>query len=128
MNTNIATASVCYGLYDRDNIIGFMAVLHQPHAAFKNMKRCSRLVILPDYQGIGLGSKFLNVIADYYKSKGFDFCIITSAKNMICALRNSCKWVMKRYSVTSPPSGKSTIDYKRETARLDCRTASFVYR
>lgn len=127
MNTEIAAASVCYGLYDKDNIIGFMAVLHQPHGKHKNIKRCSRLVILPDYQGIGLGTKFLNFIAEYYKNKHFDFTIVTSAKNMIDALRKSKNWTMIRYSVNRCSSIKSLIDYNRQTLRSECKTASFMY-
>lgn len=66
MNNDIAVSCACYGLYDEDNIIGFCAVLHQPHPINTKLKRVSRLVILPDYQGIGLGTKFLNEVAKIY--------------------------------------------------------------
>lgn len=59
----------CYGLYDNDTIIGFLAVIHQPHPKNTKLKRVSRLVILPDYQGIGLGTKFLNKIAEMYSEE-----------------------------------------------------------
>jgi GNAT superfamily N-acetyltransferase len=94
-------------------------VLSQPHGVYAKMnikmKRCSRLVILPDYQGIGLGTKFLNVIAEYYKKQGFDFSIVTSAKNMIYALRKSDKWVMIRYGVSKNSSDKSRISNRKTT-------------
>lgn len=128
MNTDLPSASVCYGLYDKNDIIGFMAVLHQPHGIHKNLKRCSRLVILPDYQGIGLGTKFLNVIAEHYKKLNYSFSIVTSAKNMISALRKSDKWAMIRYSSNVCSSNKNAIDYKRSSMRSDCKTASFMYR
>ena len=128
MNSSIAAASVCYGLYDNDNIIGFISVLHQPHGINKKLKRCSRLVILPDYQGIGLGTKFLNVIAELYKQKGFDFSIVTSAKNMITALRKSDKWIMTRYSANKCSSSKSAIDFNRKSLRSDCKTGGFRYK
>lgn len=128
MNTEIASASICYGLYDQNNIIGFMAVLHQPHGINKRLKRCSRLVILPDYQGIGLGTRFLDAIAEYYKQQGFDFSIVTSAKNMIHALRKSDKWVMTRYSVNNCASNKSAIDNHRKSMRSDCKTGGFKYK
>ena len=83
---------MCYGLYDNEKIIGFIGILHQPHPINKKIKRVSRLVILPDYQGIGLGVKFLNEIAKIYTKKGFDFSIKTSAKNLIFALKNRKEW------------------------------------
>lgn len=128
MNTDIASASVCYGLYDQENIIGFCAVLHQPHGVVKNLKRCSRLVILPDYQGIGLGTRFLNVIADYYKNKGYRFNIVTSAKNMIYALNKNDKWRMTSYKVSECFTNSSAIDFKRLSARSNCKTARFMYK
>ena len=93
------SASQCFGLYENENIIGFIAVLHQPHGINKKIKRCSRLVILPDYQGIGLGRKFLESIAKLYISQGYDLTITTTAKNLINALRKSNDWCMMRYSV-----------------------------
>lgn len=128
MNTDIASASVCYGLYDKENIIGFCAVLHQPHGVVKNLKRCSRLVILPDYQGIGLETRFLNVIADYYKNKGYRFSIVTSAKNMISALNKNDKWRIIRYGVNKCSFNKNAIDFKRSSMRSNCKTASFMYK
>ena len=118
---------MCYGLYDEDKIIGFCAVLHQPHGVTRNLKRCSRLVILPDYQGIGLGTKFLNEVAKMYVQRGWDFRIVTSAKNMIKALNKSTEWKLMRWSANKCSSNKNAIDYKRETMRNDNKTAAFKY-
>ena len=103
-------------------------MLHQPHGKNKKLKRCSRLVILPDYQGIGLGYKFLNVVADYYTGAGYDFTIVTSAKNFIHKLNSSDKWMCIRYGMNRCASSKSAIDYKRASMRNKCKTASFMYR
>lgn len=120
--------SQCYGLYDDNNIIGFLAVIHQPHGINKKIKRCTRLVILPDYQGIGLGTKFLEYIAEIYHNKGFDFSIVTSAKNLISSLKKSNKWIFIRYGINKCSSKKNSIDYKRKSMRSNCKTASFFYK
>ena len=126
MNKDLADACVCYGLYDEEKIIGFMGVLLQP-STNKNLKRVSRLVILPDYQGIGLGTKFLEFIAKEYIRLGYDFSIITSAKNLIGTLRKSDKWCMYRYSIVKDSdSKKSKIDGKIKHRK--CYTASFMYK
>lgn len=122
LSGDLSSSAMCFGFYDKDDIIGFCAVLHQPHGKIKNLKRCSRLVILPDYQGIGLGTKFLTQIADYYNSMHYEFSIVTSAKNMILALKNSKQWKMIRYSVSRCSSNKNAIDYKRKTLRSNCKT------
>ena len=104
-----------------------MGVLHQPHRNPK-IKRVSRLVILPDYQGIGLGYKFLNCVAEKYAVQGYDFSIVTSAKNLIARLAGSERWRMIRLSVNKCSSRKSAIDFRRESMRSRNKTASFFYR
>ena len=87
----------------------------------------SRLVILPDYQGIGLGTKFLNYIANMYAEKNMDFCIVTSAKNLINSLKNSNKWCMYRYDKLRQVTSKtSKIDKFRKLR--NCYTAGFMYK
>lgn len=128
MNHDLPKASVCYGVYDEGNIIAFCGVLHQPHGINKKIKRVCRLVVLPDYQGIGIGVRFLNIVAQIYIKQGFDFSIITSAKNLIQALRKRDDWVMIRYAASSCSSNKNAIDYKRPSMRSKVKTASFYYK
>lgn len=128
MNTDLPSAARCYGLYDKDIIVGFIAVLHQPHGQNKRIKRVCRLVILPDYQGIGLGTKLLNFVAKLYVQENYDFSIVTSARNLISALNASNDWVLARYGVNRNDNTKSKIDCNRKSMRTRCKTASFFYK
>lgn len=83
---------------------------------------CSRLVILPDYQGIGLGIRFLTKIAEVYKNMGFVFHIVTSAKNMIIGLNKNPKWRFSQYMVHKNEKGKLA---GRKSLRLKNKTATF---
>ena len=87
---------------------------------------CSRLVILPDYQGIGLGIKFLTIIAEKYKKMGFEFDIVTSAKNMIMGLSKNKKWRFARYSVNN--GIQQGIVSMNKTVRKNNKTATFRLR
>ena len=102
-------------------------MLHQPHGKNKKIKRVSRLVILPDYQGIGLGTKFLDIVAQHYSDLGFDFTIVTSARNMIHALNNSDKWVMTRWNKERCDNKNSKIDYMRPSIRK-VKTGAFKWK
>ena len=83
--------------------------------------------MLPDYQGIGLGSKFLDIVAKHYHDEGYDFSIVTSARNFIFKLSKNPNWAMIRLGVNKCSSDKSAIDYKRTSMRSNCKTASFFY-
>ena len=102
-----------------------MAVMTFPHPIRKNTKRCSRLVVLPDYQGVGIGGRFLNEIAEYYNKCGYSFLIMTSAKNLIMKLHNDPNWKMKRIGCSGTSTG--TLKNKRQSDRKNVKTASFEY-
>lgn len=85
-------------------------------------------MILPDYQGIGLGYKFLTIVAQYYERIGFEFSIVTSAKNLIVKLAKSDQWTMTALDVTKPSTKRNAIDYKRESMRKKSKTGRFKYK
>lgn len=129
MSTELHQGAVCYGCYDGENIIGFIGILHFPHPRNKKIKTVSRLCVLPDYQGIGIGRKFLNEIAKIYVGEGYDFKITTSAKNLIAALRKDKNWVMGRYGVSKPTTTKNkNCEKMTNTGRFNCKTASFYFK
>ncbi len=68
LNQSIGAAGIrCYTAIYQDKPIAFIAVVHTRMKA--NYFRVSRLVVLPDYQGIGVGKKLLNFIAELYTSQ-----------------------------------------------------------
>jgi ABC-type lipoprotein export system ATPase subunit/GNAT superfamily N-acetyltransferase len=84
-----------------DEVAGFISILHFPHPKVKNMKKVHRLVILPDYQGAGIGLRLLNEIGNIYKHEQQRFNIMTSAPSLIFALKKSNKWDCVRYGRVS---------------------------
>jgi len=66
-------AARCFALKFEENIIGFIAVLPLPSGTVKNAYRSHRTVILPDYQGMGLGVKFSNAVAQLYINAGYRY-------------------------------------------------------
>jgi len=53
--------------------VGINAVIPQPSGHFKNGVRESRIVILPEYQGLGLGYKLSEFTAAIYKNAGYRY-------------------------------------------------------
>lgn len=82
--------------------------------------------MLPDYQGIGIGRKFLNVVAKKYRDMGFDFSIVTSAKNLINALRKDPLWTCIRYGKTQKSA--TGLQNMKKTIRNNVKTGSFFFR
>lgn len=105
-------------------MIAWCSVLHFPHPKIKNMKKIHRIVVLPDYQGIGIGNIFLNEIAQIYKEQKQRTTITTSTPVFINSLQNSNKWIM-----TQKPC-RRFITCKTSTVKMskgDRLIASFEY-
>jgi ABC-type polar amino acid transport system ATPase subunit/GNAT superfamily N-acetyltransferase len=79
-----------------DEIAGFLSVLHLPNKD-PRIKKVHRLVILPDYQGAGLGIKFLNEVGKVYKNEKWRYTITTSAPSLIYTLKKSINWRCNSY-------------------------------
>jgi len=109
-----------------NEIAGFISVFHFPHPKSKIIKQVHRLVILPDYQGVGIGLKLLNEIGYIYKNEKWRYTIITSAPSLINALKKSENWVCRSYG-RKPPQKINTGNpiSTRKTDSSTRITASF---
>lgn len=87
-HNNAANVYICY---INDNPAGFISAQAQP-GLVKNAWRCHRLVVLPEYQGIGIGLRMLNDIAKLYTDNGKIFRIVTSAPSLLKALDRHENW------------------------------------
>lgn len=82
------------GLLNGETLVCHTGVLHA--AMKKGKKRVHRLVTLPSYQGIGIGMKFINFIADLYDRMGFKFNLITTTPALRFSLERSDQWRLRR--------------------------------
>ena len=93
LNGSLPAAARCYVAIYQDKPIAFIAVVHTHMRA--NYYRVSRLVVLPDYQGIGIGKRLLNFIAELYTSQvNLPFYLVTSNPQLVHG--NLGNWKIKR--------------------------------
>ena len=97
----------CYCTVYQNRPIAFIAVVHIHMRA--RYYRVSRLVVLPDYQGIGVGKRLLNFIAELYTSQTkVPFYILTSNPQIIRG--NMANWKITRYGHASKGRGDTRIN------------------
>lgn len=138
MSADISRSAICFELINsKSEPVGFIAYINQParkrYYGKKLLKRIHRLVILPDYQGIGLGTKLVTFLAEYLKQQKLECSINTTAKNLIHSLAKSPKWALHSYTSMNVPARFGTsrghVNYtKRVSARIGVRKASFLYK
>ena len=78
-----------------------------------NAYRATRLVVMPEWQGAGVGTKFLETICEYHKN-GFGRCgkklptlFHTSHPQLVGFLNYSKKWVLKSQQLFGGNKAKS---------------------
>lgn len=89
-------------------------------------KRIHRIVIHPDWQGIGLGRLFATHIA-HLENADYDVFLQTSNPSMKNALIHFDNWVMTRNGRCSPIGVKTALKSLSSSFR-HVKTASFVIR
>lgn len=101
-----------------NSIAGFISVIHFPHPSVNNMKKIHRLVVLPDYQGIGIGGIFLNKISEIIINENNRVSITTSAPQLIFQLKKSPQWRCTHIGRNAPHGGLNGKGHKGSSDRL----------
>lgn len=71
----------------------FIAILPMPSGTIQNAYRISRIVVLPDFQGLGIGIKLLNYFGSMYKKDNKSLYIKTSNPSLFNGMsRNVHNW------------------------------------
>ena len=112
-------AAQCFVAYYCSMPVAFMSYLHFQNRWLKKTKKGHRLVVLPDYQGIGVGSKLIEYIVSCVKAVGFDFIGRTAqpAVNHYRAKSNQWKCISKP-GISVNRGGKGKVGTVMHTGRL----------
>lgn len=110
-----------------DKPVAFCAVGMFPHPV-SPMYKISRVVVLPDYQGIGLAKKLLKIVGNYYLNKKYPLSITTSVKNFARSLAKSDDWITIHAGMVRRVSKSSTCKRLEESNSVNRNTYSFVYK
>jgi GNAT superfamily N-acetyltransferase len=98
-----------------------------PHPKVRDVQRISRLVVRPDYQGLGLGAYgFAEALAKICKACGFRMSIGTSHPGLIRPWARSPLWRMTKGPDFGTKQGRTTTltGMMKTTTR---RVAHFMY-
>ena len=92
LSDNLNKAAKCFVFLWNDKPIGFVAILPFPGVGDSKTRRISRVVVLPDFQGLGLGKKIVNYISSLYFKEKHQMYIRTMNPALGIALDNDENW------------------------------------
>lgn len=102
LDSNLHKGAKCYVGIINNQICAFIAILPFPHPKVRNMRRVHRLVVLPDYQGIGLGIRLMEFVGKIYLNIKKRFSIVTSTPALMHSLKDNKNWICKSISRKGP--------------------------
>lgn len=107
LSEDLNKASINYVITQNDKPIAFLAILPFPGVGDPKTRRISRIVVLPDYQGLGLGKKIVNYISSLYWKEGHQMYIRTMNPALGIALDNDTNWTQTAGHLKVPPKDTS---------------------
>lgn len=93
----------------------------------KGFKQVHRLVVLPDYQGIGIGTKFITFISSIYAKSGLTMKLITTTPAIRFALDKSDNWTMTRSGKVQPNGNKKYLTHFSNFESSNRITYTYLY-
>ena len=109
LSADLNNSSRCFIGTWNDEPIAFGAAIAMPSGSIKNAWRGHRTVVLPDYQGLGIGVRFSDAIAEMFVENGYRYFSRTAHPRMGEYRMNSPHW---------RPTSKNKINRKDHAKRL----------
>lgn len=83
------------------------------------------MVVLPDFQGTGIGTAFISWVGEYYKKQKMRLHVISSSPPMAYSLLKSKSWRLVRKGRIGKQAGIHKNEYKESVNRI---TYTFEYK
>jgi len=109
LSQDLNKASKCFLVTWNDIPVAFNATMSFPHPTVKNAWRASRTVVLPDYQGMGIGSWLSDYIGSLVKVENGRFFSKTTHPAMISYRLKSKNWKETTHSRKARKSSNESM-------------------
>jgi len=120
LSEDLNASAQCYVLLWNDKPIAFLAILPFPGVGDAKTRRISRVVVLPDFQGLGLGKQIVNYISALYYKEDHQMYIRTMNPALGIALEKDQNWVTT--------AGHKRVPLKDTSGRKIIERASYSFK
>lgn len=127
LSGELHVAAKCVGAFVGDECVGFLAHYRFPHPRAKNIRVIHRLVVLPDYQGLGIGRALSEQVGQLLAADGDRLRITTAHPAVIHGLRASPRWEESKTANAPSRSKKPKRLVKQHASARKLATRAFEY-
>jgi ABC-type lipoprotein export system ATPase subunit/GNAT superfamily N-acetyltransferase len=94
LSSSLNPSARCFAAYVDGRPVAFASYMHFPHATAKNIKVSHRVVVLPDWQGLGIAGRLSEWLGQSLHQQGFRFRATTAHPARIAYYARSPRWRM----------------------------------
>lgn len=96
LTADLHRSARCFCLFVGDWPAAFAGMLHRPHALVDDIMGCSRLVTLPDWQGLGLAMALIDTCGSAYRAVGKRLHTYPAHPALIRTFDRSKNWKLEK--------------------------------
>ena len=126
LSADFNKAAEMFLIYWGDTLVAMNSVLPMPCGTSKYSYRSHRLVVLPDFQGLGIGTKINEFFGKYYVDKGLKYFMRTTHVRLKRNMEGDALW---KATASNGKLRKNVNDNNHSTIKYDDKriAASFEY-
>lgn len=131
MAADLNASARCFLLDVDGRTAAFAATLNFPHAARRDIRRVHRVVVLPDWQGLGLGMILIDRLGGGYRAIGQELRLGTRSVTFARSLARSPRWTLVCRGALNAGNARSRVGKRKHEigtfgGRLGVTTYRFV--
>lgn len=122
-------AAQCFAGYVDGRPVAFASYIHFPHPRAKNIKTSHRVVVLPDWQGLGIAGRMSDWLGQRLAEDGYRFRETSAHPARIAYMARSPRWRLdaQRKTFTMSTTGAAQLRRNQlDPRRLSLRTFEYV--
>ncbi len=130
LSSDLHQSARCFAAYVDGHPVAFASYMHFPHPRAKNIKVSHRVVVLPDWQGLGIAGRISEWLGQSLHEQGFRFRATTAHPARIAYYARSPRWRMETARKTALGGTRTNTAHLRarqaDPRRLATRTFEYV--
>jgi ABC-type lipoprotein export system ATPase subunit len=125
LSASLHNAAHCVGGFVDDEMVAFSSWIPFPHKIYRRVMKGHRLVVLPDWQGMGIGGMLDDWAGQFLYEQGYRYRNTIAHPGMIAYYSRSPRW--QELNRPAPRAGHSQNLRKRDTSLRLLMTRTFEY-
>jgi GNAT superfamily N-acetyltransferase len=129
LSADLHNAAQCFAAHIDGRPIAFASYIHFQHPRAKNIKTSHRVVVLPDWQGLGIAGRMSEWLGQSLAGQGFRFRATTAHPARIAYYARSPRWRLdgaKKSFAMSAKGDPTRARTQLDPRRLSLRTFEYV--